>query len=68
MADRVKQVAAEESKKVKEMTTDAIKSRTYLYPLKVCLCSKCTVCGVEPGSNFDREFSISFPTKTCGSP
>lgn len=35
MADRVKQVAAEESKRVKEMATDAVKSRTYLYPLKV---------------------------------
>ncbi|KEF58546.1 uncharacterized protein A1O9_06472 [Exophiala aquamarina CBS 119918] len=34
MADRVKQVAAEESKKVKEMTTDAVRSRAYIYPLK----------------------------------
>lgn len=36
MADRVKQVAAEESKKVKEMTTEAVRSRAYIYPLKVC--------------------------------
>jgi hypothetical protein len=34
MADRVKQVALEEADKVKSMTTEAVKSRAYLYPLK----------------------------------
>jgi len=65
MADRVKQVAAEESKKVKELTTDAVKSRAYLYPLKVCLYT----------DHFDglnlinsRAFSISSHTGTSGSP
>lgn len=43
MADRIKQVATEESKKVKDMTTDAIKSRAYLYPLKVLTRSNATV-------------------------
>lgn len=34
MADRVKQVAAEEAEKVKAMTKDAVQSRAYLYPIK----------------------------------
>ncbi|KIX06242.1 uncharacterized protein Z518_04217 [Rhinocladiella mackenziei CBS 650.93] len=34
MADRVKQVAAEEAERVTLMSKDALKSRAYLYPLK----------------------------------
>ncbi|EXJ64330.1 hypothetical protein A1O7_00666 [Cladophialophora yegresii CBS 114405] len=34
MADRVKQVAAEEADRVKTMTQEAVRSRAYLYPLK----------------------------------
>lgn len=35
MADRVKQVAAEEAERVKALTQDAFKSQAYLYPFKV---------------------------------
>lgn len=35
MADRVKEVAVEEAERIKALTTDAVKSQAYLYPLKV---------------------------------
>jgi len=34
MADRVKEVAVEEAERIKALTTDAVKSQAYLYPLK----------------------------------
>ena len=36
MADRVKDVAAEEAERLKALTKDAVKSQAYLYPLKAC--------------------------------
>lgn len=35
MADRVKEVAAEEAERIKALTTEAVRSRAYLYPIKV---------------------------------
>ena len=35
MADKVKEVAAEEAERLKALTTEAIKSQAYLYPFKV---------------------------------
>jgi hypothetical protein len=37
MADRVKEVALEEAERIKALTTDAVKSQAYLYPLKASL-------------------------------
>ena len=39
MADRVKDVAVGEAGRIKSLTTDAVKSQAYLYPLKVSLIS-----------------------------
>jgi hypothetical protein len=33
--ERVKAVATEEAQKIKAVTTDAVKSRAYIYPIKV---------------------------------
>jgi hypothetical protein len=35
MADRVKEVATEEAARLKALTSEAIKSKAYLYPFKV---------------------------------
>lgn len=35
MADKVKGVAAEEAQRLKALTSEAVKSQAYLYPLKV---------------------------------
>ncbi len=35
MADRVKEVAVEEAERLKVLTTEAVKSQAYLYPIKV---------------------------------
>jgi hypothetical protein len=35
MADKVKQVAAEEAERLKALTSSAVKSKAYLYPIKV---------------------------------
>lgn len=35
MADKVKEVAAEEAERLKALTAEAVKSRAYLYPFKV---------------------------------
>lgn len=37
MEDRIKETALEEVEKIKGLTTEAVKSRAYLYPIKVCL-------------------------------
>lgn len=37
MADKLKGVAVEEVEHIKELTKDAVKSRTYLYPLRASL-------------------------------
>ena len=37
MADRVKEVAVGEADRIKSLTTEAVKSQAYLYPLKVSL-------------------------------
>ena len=41
--ERVKAVATEEAQKVRAVTTDAVKSRAYIYPVKVSLSSKMLV-------------------------
>lgn len=35
MADRVKNVAVEEVDRIKSLTAEAVRSRAYLYPIKV---------------------------------
>ncbi len=35
MADKVKEVAAEEAERLKALTAEAVKSQAYLYPIKV---------------------------------
>jgi hypothetical protein len=35
MADRVKEVAAEEAERLKTLTSEAVRSKAYLYPIKV---------------------------------
>jgi hypothetical protein len=46
MADKVKQVAAEEAARLQALTRDAVRSRAYLYPIKVgnliCYIHTCT--------------------------
>ena len=34
MADRVKEVAVEEAERIKGLTTEAVRSQAYIYPLK----------------------------------
>lgn len=36
MADKVKEVAVEEAERLKTLTTEAVRSQAYLYPIKVC--------------------------------
>jgi hypothetical protein len=36
MADRVKEVAADEAQRVKALTIEAVQSRAYIYPIKAC--------------------------------
>ena len=36
MADKVKEVAVEDAKRLKSLTADAARSGAYLYPLRVC--------------------------------
>lgn len=36
MADRVKDVATGEAERIRAITTEAVKSQAYLYPIKVC--------------------------------
>lgn len=35
MAEKVKEVAAEEAERLKALTSEAVKSKAYLYPIKV---------------------------------
>lgn len=35
MADKVKEVAAEEAERLKALTSEAVRSKAYLYPIKV---------------------------------
>jgi len=35
MDDKIKETALEEAEKIKQLTMEAVKSRAYLYPLKV---------------------------------
>ena len=35
MAEKVKEVAAEEAERLRALTTEAVKSQAYLYPIKV---------------------------------
>ncbi len=35
MADKVKEVAAEEAERLRALTSEAVKSKAYLYPIKV---------------------------------
>ncbi len=46
-ADRVKDVATGEAERIKAITTEAVKSQAYLYPIKVCphwLRKECSPC------------------------
>ena len=42
MAERVKEVAGEEANKLKGLTKDAVRSKAYLYPIKVSTIGQCT--------------------------
>lgn len=44
MPDRVKEFAAEEAERIKALTTEAVQSRAYLYPLKASLLTLGTGC------------------------
>lgn len=38
MAERVKEVAVEEADRLKTLTSDAVRSGAYFYPIRVCPC------------------------------